>query len=195
MKKLILNLFAVVLVAGQTFAQCDAQMSVSETGGTITGTNLSPSGIFREWHIVDWSVGPVFIDTVESLNFTVPFDGTFRVCLNIEDAQGFVCDSVCKELQNVVLDTTVTGIRSSDNKGIEIYPNPVSETLFIKTHLESKTKVNYNIIDVTGKVIEAQQLPFSSEVKQIDVFNLPKGFYVIELLVGDEKIQKQFIKK
>lgn len=74
-----------------------------------------------------------------------------------------------------------------------LYPNPVSETLFVTS--ESQELIHsYRIIDVSGKVIRSQPNISSSEL-QIPVSGLSSGLYFLELETARETQRLKFIKK
>lgn len=73
------------------------------------------------------------------------------------------------------------------NNDINIFPNPVSDLLTIK----SSTKVvNVNIYDISGKKINVDL-----NDNKVDVKNLPSGSYIIIIEAKEGKITKKFIKK
>lgn len=74
-------------------------------------------------------------------------------------------------------------------------PNPVASELFIN-YPEILTTTNLVLTDNTGKkVITSYSLPINSSRSQIDVANLPKGFYFISLEEQGRTVStKKFIK-
>ena len=78
---------------------------------------------------------------------------------------------------------TVTGILDQDNliSGISIYPNPSTSYITIDTE---KQVLGMTIIDITGKKVKA----LSHNVKRIDVFDLTKGIYFLQLEIAEEEI-------
>ena len=70
----------------------------------------------------------------------------------------------------------------------DIYPNPVTDILFIKNH-ESISKVN--IYDLSGKQVRS----FTNNISQIKVGGLPSGQYFLLLHTVDGiMISKHFVK-
>lgn len=85
---------------------------------------------------------------------------------------------------------TVTSVNSvSDNNNIRIYPNPVHEDLFID--LSKEMEINVEIVDVNGKLIKSEVINKSSH---IDVKNLTKGVYMVNLKSGKSTSVVRFIK-
>ncbi|WP_162989953.1 S8/S53 family peptidase [Chryseobacterium sp. 6424] len=87
------------------------------------------------------------------------------------------------------LRTAPTALATSDvaNRNINIYPNPVKETLNIMAPAGAKT--NVVIYDMSGKMVK------ESDARAINVTSLPKGSYVVELTTANTKVTKKIIKE
>ncbi|WBV60146.1 T9SS type A sorting domain-containing protein [Chryseobacterium camelliae] len=72
-------------------------------------------------------------------------------------------------------------------KNIDIYPNPVSELLTVKTDLKIE---NVSVNDMSGKNINV-----TLRDNKVDVRNLPAGSYIITIETKEGKTTKKFIKK
>lgn len=72
---------------------------------------------------------------------------------------------------------------------IKLYPNPARNTIHITSNqvIEAIT-----VIDINGR--ELQSLEISTSDYSLDISNLSKGVYFIELLSGEPKVTKKFIK-
>lgn len=79
-----------------------------------------------------------------------------------------------------------------DLKSITIYPNPVSESLFIK-NLDNAHSSFITITDISGNVIKKQKL--SSGQSFIDVSGLKKGNYILEVQQSNKRGSVQFMKQ
>jgi hypothetical protein len=74
-------------------------------------------------------------------------------------------------------------------KGITFYPNPTSDFLTIQN--ESNTTIDKAIVtDMTGKVLQQSQ-----NANKIDVRSLPKGMYIIQILLREKNWQSKFLKE
>lgn len=82
------------------------------------------------------------------------------------------------------------GISESDLNQISIYPNPVTDRLFLDGDLSVDTQVW--VTSVTGQRVI--NLKMSKEnATSIDVSNLKSGVYFISFLSNDELVTKQFV--
>ena len=92
------------------------------------------------------------------------------------------------EASYTINDVSVNEVSSE----IKIFPNPVHNTLYIKSKLnDQNTKIEvYNYL---GKLVDANQNKIE-QYMQIDVSKLPSGIYIIKLKSEDFISQKEFIK-
>ena len=72
-------------------------------------------------------------------------------------------------------------------KDLLLYPNPVKSLLSIKSDFDLDKII---ISDLTGKVISTK-----TNFNQINVENLSKGIYIIEVFSPEGKVTKKFIKE
>lgn len=93
--------------------------------------------------------------------------------------------------QNITFDTASTvGINdiNSNTNDILIYPNPVSNRLFIET--QSNTPNNANIISINGEIVKSFKI--NDQKSDIDISNLPSGMYFLTI---ENHQTTKFIKK
>ena len=67
-----------------------------------------------------------------------------------------------------------TGIPVTQVTDLEVYPNPVTSSLQLKQRIDG----NYNIIDISGKVVLSGRMEGIDAV-QIDVSGLEHGIYIL----------------
>jgi heat shock protein HslJ len=89
---------------------------------------------------------------------------------------------------HLVLKNYVLDVAEKDKLNITVYPNPVSETLFVAS--EDNTIENIKIYSLDGnQIIEA-----SSNLNSIDVSTLSEGLYFIEIFSSEGKSVQKFVK-
>lgn len=109
--------------------------------------------------------------------------GEYDVRLIVSNDQSI--DTILKE--DYITVGTVGMNMEEKNTSISIYPNPV------KTVFRIETKKNIDQIDIyslTGKLCLT-----TNNTKAIDISKLPRGTYIIELIIGKEKIIKKIVKE
>ncbi len=82
--------------------------------------------------------------------------------------------------------------RSDDYLKMNIYPNPVSNVLFIESdELFSTVK----IYDALGKLLETPRIIDASNTVQVTVADLSTGFYMVEIITERGKLNQRFFKQ
>jgi hypothetical protein len=71
-----------------------------------------------------------------------------------------------------------------------IYPNPVSDKLYIETQTLTQTVVVY---DIFGRL--QQQSAVSCQLSVVDVANLNSGIYFVKVMTENGEIVKKFVKE
>ncbi|MFT5765606.1 MAG: hypothetical protein ACI8X3_003043, partial [Saprospiraceae bacterium] len=69
-----------------------------------------------------------------------------------------------------------------------IFPNPVQEDLNFKISSRNSETFELKVIDINGKIVQAQQLELNEgqNERSINVGNLDKGLYLIQLIHGQD---------
>ncbi|MEM7367926.1 MAG: T9SS type A sorting domain-containing protein [Bacteroidota bacterium] len=83
-----------------------------------------------------------------------------------------------------------------DQPGIDIYPNPVRETLFVSVVLKEMIDFSYQIEDREGRMIQRQKVEavMANQASSIDLSHLVPGIYQLRLMVPEGDVIKTFIK-
>lgn len=81
-------------------------------------------------------------------------------------------------------------LNKADDKGLVIYPNPVTSTLSLKGDLNQPGGI-ITVYDLNGK----QVLNVKGGISNISVDKLPSGTYVLVYTKGDKKVTQKFIKR
>lgn len=77
------------------------------------------------------------------------------------------------------------------NKAPSIYPNPVSDILYLNNINCSE----YSIFDIHGKFHFSSYLNKTDYIKSIDLNQLPQGLFIIKMKVNDHYLYHKIIKK
>jgi hypothetical protein len=83
---------------------------------------------------------------------------------------------------------TVSVLEVDNESGINIYPNPANETLYIKSKAPIQSISVTNTVGVQVKNIQTQ-------ANTVDISNLPAGVYIAEVQTTNGKITQRFIKQ
>ncbi|MEA1872964.1 MAG: T9SS type A sorting domain-containing protein [Bacteroidota bacterium] len=111
-------------------------------------------------------------------NQTIIISGSGAASLSVT-CSGFVQDNV--------------EIGHFTDESIQIYPNPVSHSLFVEFG-QSFEHFTWTICDITGRVFNTGQESEFDKTIQIDVSNLQSGLYVLILTDGHHRITRKIEK-
>ena len=75
-----------------------------------------------------------------------------------------------------------------------LYPNPAKSLITISSTINGIVKINYEIVDVLGKVI-LQNENNSSDKFIINIHDLNSGIYFLRLHVNNSFVVKKFVKE
>ena len=150
---------------GNDITLCDYQMVVLNAGGGYTDYS--------------WNSGQsdqiVYIET-DTLAIGA---NTFSV--TVTDANGcFSTDAVD------VIVLSCVGLDETSTSGILVYPNPVTDNLFI--NLNENAVAQIQIVDLTGKLI-ASLVP-TSDFVTIDASQFSNGLYIVNVIGSENEIQQ-----
>jgi hypothetical protein len=155
-----------------------------------------------------WSIAGIS-NTSNFPVITVPFTGSYILCLTVTNANGCVatyCDSltidstgiVQRNAQteftiNVVSPAQITGFSPTSIKNIsatnsEIFPNPFSNSFTINN--ASSDRINYEVYSIDGKIV--QQGIITNKVETINAESLTSGLYMLSLInsKGERSVTK-----
>ncbi len=157
---------------------------VATSTGLYAADSLSPN---TQWVQQGANtIGNVVCDMIE----TRPSDGLVVVATH---ATGMYSTKITS-VNDIV---SVKDIEASKSDfGLKNYPNPVSQTTTIEFTLNKKAKVNLQIIDEYGRVVETLINQSMQEGKQTVAFdrkNLRAGIYYYSLTVGDRRKTNKMI--
>jgi Secretion system C-terminal sorting domain len=81
----------------------------------------------------------------------------------------------------------------SDANKMEVYPNPVQNTVTVDFDLEKLTDVMVRIVNINGQtVLDKQYGQTKKERTELNVSHLPSGSYMMQILTADGVKTKQF---
>lgn len=79
-------------------------------------------------------------------------------------------------------------VSNSENNKLQIFPNPTKNIIHIKNNSEIE---KIKIFDYLGKEVLTQ----TQNINEINIENLSKGIYLMEIQSENEKVYKKFIKE
>lgn len=99
-----------------------------------------------------------------------------------------------KELYTLTATATSVSTTISVEDNIITYPNPATNSFFIKTNFKSQIKLD--VYDITGKLIISKQL-MNADINEINTTDINSGLYLLRIsdFDGNIKTKKLLIEK
>jgi hypothetical protein len=120
---------------------------------------------------LDWTLGEVAVRTLENSNQQL--------------TQGFH--------QPYYKITSIVELPSAFGK-VEVYPNPVSKQLNISLSLEQTQKVQYQLINLQGKILYQEMMEGKVINDEISLEQIPSGSYFLRVQIVSSSIQFETFK-
>jgi parallel beta-helix repeat protein len=86
-------------------------------------------------------------------------------------------------------------LKNIKKNNVEIYPNPTEGIITIIPSFLNKNNVNINIYDAFGRIVKTLSIPEIDSKIDINLIEITKGIYTVEITNGEEKITKQVVIK
>jgi|JI61114BRNA_FD_contig_123_20728_length_1629_multi_3_in_0_out_1_2 hypothetical protein len=158
---------------------------------TIDPEDALPGGKWYPWYgedITNKFIGFRFIDEVESLHY-----GWIR-CSVIDSGHTLIIHDYAYEMTQdnpIIAGDTISYVDINNHQSVAnvvIY----STGQLISINCENKYFTNVNVIDMSGKVLLSKTSRYNS--LEIKINHLPKGAYIVKVLVDNIAITKKIIK-
>jgi hypothetical protein len=166
---------------------CDLALTIQlsiyiiDTTVTRNGNVLTVNATNASYQWIDCATG-LAISGATSISYTVLATGTYQC--EITDASCSVYSS-CKTV-------TISGVATLPTQfAVKIFPNPSKYFLNIEVNYDGQ--MEYNILDVTGKLMLSGVLNNQSDI--IDISALPMGQYILKLNSDRFNLVTSVIKK
>lgn len=117
--------------------------------------------------------------------------GTFSICAT--DQQSNKTQSTHFDLEKSIAENAINNLSIQN---LSIAPNPVIDRTVVSYQLEMEDQVSLKIYDVTGKVvhqISPQRKETGFHQQPLELNNLPKGLYLLEMQGTDWQIVEEMI--
>jgi len=103
-------------------------------------------------------------------------------------------DTTCRRVAKY--NAALTGIAERNkNSLMSLFPNPASDLITIELPEAAIQTTNLQIKNALGQTIKTTQLTKGNKQLEIDISDLAKGFYFVQLQSGNRLISKKFIKQ
>ncbi len=193
--------------SGQEYLLYDFNLGVNDTISTVYAYSFH--GLYDNFTEVITSIDSVSIDNTFHKAYNITSTNWMGVVVNyvqliegIGSTFGLFADNSpnwaekydylnCVHINNQVvyfqtqpcslLTSVDDNLAFNEENFIKIYPNPVSNELFILNSFGNSILYEYSIYDLIGTNVITGQLYISGLANKIDIFNLKQGMYILKL--------------
>lgn len=155
--------FVVVVKTAPNASFAANTVNMSDVNFTNTSTNATSYA---------WDFGDGTQSSDENPTHTYSGNGVYTVQLVATSANG--CQNTAT--QTVTIDQLGLDINTA-NASIQVYPNPVSDMLFIRN--DDMESLQIQVLDINGRVIYQSDEPTDSSIIEISTQNWNKGMYFV----------------
>jgi Secretion system C-terminal sorting domain len=162
------------------------------------------SGVASYYYAIGTSAGSQNITswTLNNLNLSATKTGLslvnnqkYYIMVKAINNAGLVSDST---VSDGVIYLMSTGIEENNALNeLSIYPNPANDKATISLISSSEEKINYNLFDAQGKLIEEKVLDIHAGMNTLEInvnqLQISKGIYFIKLVLEGKEITRKLI--
>ena len=96
-------------------------------------------------------------------------------------------------IPNYTLANALLSIEDETNPFFSVYPNPLKNYSQLYAIVPSAENIAYGLYNHEGKLLDYQEVRSFSRIIQIDIPELSVGVYLLELLIGEERLQQRIV--
>lgn len=142
---------------------------ISQLGTSFISTVVPAPGITYQWNL-----NGVPIPGATQSTLPITSNGCYTLT---------IYEGTCESTSNVECITS-TGLPELHSNTINIFPNPVTGTSYIKTPFAPGTKTQVELLDLTGRIISAS-IQFQSDNLEFEKGTHASGVYILKITNSD----------
>jgi hypothetical protein len=127
-----------------------------------------------------------------------PFSSNFSLCIWASSPNGLIDNNLADNLSclSISVDPVVsTNEVNPDSPEIQVYPNPTTDYLHLRTSMPSFEKVSLSITNMLGNTLMSRHISSFGYEYSLDVHSLPPGVYLLHFNSGARKRSIRWVKK
>jgi hypothetical protein len=112
------------------------------------------------------------------------------------DDTGFSNNDFHMENMLTITESTGVGVENIATQTLNIFPNPTAGLLNVNSNITEAADYQVDVVDMLGKIVQQQQqnLQVGAQQIQLNVQNLPAGWYQLRISNGKKQITQPFNK-
>lgn len=179
------DIYAIVKQIPQPDFAVDKTKGILNTQFNFTNQTTADTTYTNEWSMGDGST----LLTSQNPSYTYNKVGKYTVTLKVDN--GVCSPQTIQKSAYIEVDSVFTSVFELEKEGIRVYPNPVTEILFLESIKPIKA---ITLFDILGKKVIQQQT--NTLITEINVSTLDRGVYTLNILLenGVNKTIKLVVK-
>lgn len=121
------------------------------------------------------------------LSFNGRIPKKYSMDVKFQNINGDLSDYTIVDNAEFLENYNPTGLSEVSTKSLSLYPNPVSQTLYIPSDL-----IQIEVVNLAGKTVLTRE--FNAE-NNIDVSQIPAGIYIIKAIKDNQVLTSKFLKQ
>ena len=167
--------------------------SFTATPGAATGTDLTvtfDANATTGATTYDWDFGDGNIGTGVNTQHTYTANGNYTVKLIATGPCGVDSASQTVTIQGISLEENLL------SRSLEVYPNPTNSKISVEVSTEISSSLSIQLMDASGRIVERKEFSdLNGSLKtELDLSNMAKGVYILQVSTDKLRTSKQVIK-
>lgn len=171
--------------------KCTAKFNIIQTTNPLRVVFNAFSNYTNNEAKYYWTFGDGDTSTLKNPSHQYKSNGTYTICLNVVNN-----DSTCQKshcITELIFNPNV-GMNESIGENIfDIFPNPVDDKLTIKRLASLGDKVDIQLYDLNGKLINKSIPENNSDIIEMELGDLKTGFYILHIKGEEINFRKRII--
>jgi hypothetical protein len=170
--------------------QVDLVLDVHPAGaGKIHISTIEPTDY--PWNGVYFNGVPIKIEAIANNNYLFSNWGNNGLIANQLNAVFLDTLDVSSIQFDAYFVQDVTEVMEANEVSLfSLYPNPAKQTAYLLAKEGDHANQRYQLIDLTGRILETKSLNKNGNETAIDLHNYPSAVYVIRILNGDQVMEQ-----
>lgn len=163
-------------------------INTDEGGDTVQFADNSVNAISWNWNFDDPGSGADNTSSIQNPEHVFSSNGNYDVTLWVTNVYGCTDSITIPSGVNVGIEETAS------LSGVSLYPNPVSEVLWVMAYSSINQESNVQIVDAAGRVVLNKKMLLKSGLNQLefDATQLAEGSYVLMMQQEQGRLSNTF---
>lgn len=155
------------------------------------GITYSPDVAFQ------WYLNGVALEGENGTFYCINEDGEYTLEVT-DQLTNCVSEFTLAQIYDDATSCTLGAETLAESFALELFPNPVQSQLQVKLETTVEVDLQLNLYDLLGRSYPLANAPrsvFGATTVSVDMESLPRGIYLLEMLIGTERLTRRVVKE